>query len=99
MVVDPSTFGQRRIADGVPAPYSVTMIKLLDSVSYWVFVPAAALLALAPFRPEPHLVEKVRMLVQGTLSKPIDIFDLLLHATPLILLIVKIVADLVRRRA
>ncbi|MFW6291182.1 MAG: hypothetical protein ACOC7V_02565, partial [Spirochaetota bacterium] len=80
-------------------PYSLTMIKLLDSVSYWFLVPVAVLLALAPFRPEPHLVEKVRMLVQGTLSKPIDIFDLLLHATPLILLIVKVVADLVRRPA
>ena len=75
------------------------MIKLLDSISYWMLVPVAVLLALAPFRPEPHLVEKVRMLVQGTLTKPIDIFDLFLHATPLILLLVKVVADLVRRQA
>lgn len=74
------------------------MIKLLDSISYWMLVPVAVLLALAPFRPEPHLVEKVRMLVQGTLSKPIDIFDLLLHATPLVLLLVKVVADIVRRQ-
>jgi len=30
------------------------------------------------------------MLADGTLSKPIDIFDLLLHGTPWVLLIIKI---------
>jgi hypothetical protein len=74
------------------------MIGLLDSLGYRLLVPLALLLGLAPFRPEPHLVEKIRMLVQGTLSKPIDIFDLLLHATPVVLLLVKVVADLVRRQ-
>ena len=74
------------------------MIGLLDSLGYRLLVPLALLLGLAPFRPEPHLVEKIRMLVQGTLAKPIDIFDLLLHVTPIVLLLVKVVADLVRRR-
>jgi len=74
------------------------MIGLLDSLGYRLLVPLALLLGLAPFQPEPHLVEKIRMLVQGTLSKPIDIFDLLLHATPIVLLLVKVVADLVRRQ-
>lgn len=50
----------------------------------------AILLGLAPFQPEPHLVEKLRMLVDGTLSKPIDIFDLLLHASMPTLLLIKI---------
>ncbi len=66
------------------------MIGLLDSLGYRLLVPLALLLG---------LVEKIRMLVQGTLSKPIDIFDLLLHATPIVLLLVKVVADLVRRQA
>ncbi len=74
------------------------MIGLLDSLGYRLLVPLALLLGLAPFQPEPHLVEKLRMLVQGTLSKPIDIFDLLLHATPVALLLAKVVADLVRRQ-
>jgi len=74
------------------------VIELLDSLGYRLLVPLALLLGLAPFQPEPHLVEKIRMLVQGTLSKPIDIFDLLLHATPIVLLLVKVVADLVRRQ-
>ena len=42
-------------------------------------------LAVAPIVPEPHLVEKLRMLSQGTLVKPIDIFDLLMHSVPLVL--------------
>ncbi len=41
-----------------------------------------------PFGPEPHLIEKLRMLVQGHLSRPLDIFDLVLHgALPLLLAI------------
>lgn len=52
----------------------------------------AILLALAPFVPEPHLWEKLKMLVAGELVKPIDIFDLFLHGTPLVLLILKLFA-------
>eukprot|EP00003_Mantamonas_plastica_P028386 TRINITY_DN6412_c0_g1_i1.p1 TRINITY_DN6412_c0_g1~~TRINITY_DN6412_c0_g1_i1.p1 ORF type:complete len:100 (+),score=16.51 TRINITY_DN6412_c0_g1_i1:40-300(+) len=42
-------------------------------------------LGLAPFTPQPHLFEKLGMLRRGTLTKPIDIFDLLMHGTPFIL--------------
>jgi hypothetical protein len=31
------------------------------------------------------------MLIDGTLSRPIDIFDLLMHSTPVILLVLKLV--------
>ncbi len=50
----------------------------------------AAYLAVAPWVPEPHLIEKWRMLSQGTLSRPIDIFDLFLHTTPLVLLALRL---------
>lgn len=50
----------------------------------------AAYLAVAPWVPEPHLIEKWRMLLQGTLSRPIDIFDLFLHTTPLVLLALRL---------
>ncbi|MBE0550112.1 MAG: RND transporter [Rubrivivax sp.] len=46
----------------------------------------AAWLAVAPLFPEPHLWEKLKMLAAGTLERPIDIFDLLMHATPVVLL-------------
>ena len=48
------------------------------------------MLALAPFFPEPHLLEKLRMLGSGELTRPIDIFDLFLHGTPLTLLLIKL---------
>ena len=50
----------------------------------------AAWLAVAPVLPEPHLIEKLRMLWQLTLVKPLDIFDLLMHTTPLVLLAIKL---------
>ena len=49
----------------------------------------AFFMAMAPFGAEPHLVEKWNMLMSGTLVKPLDIFDLLMHSTPIILLLIK----------
>jgi hypothetical protein len=62
----------------------------LDELPMPVVVLAALLLGLAPFSPEPHVWEKLKMLADGTLSKPIDIFDLLLHGAPFVVLILKI---------
>jgi hypothetical protein len=58
----------------------------LDRVPLGIFIALAAWMAVAPIVPEPHLVEKLRLLFDGTLSRPIDIFDLLYHVTPLVLL-------------
>jgi len=58
----------------------------LDSLSFSMLVILALLLGLAPFSPEPHLLEKLRMLFAGVLQKPMDIFDLLLHASGIFLL-------------
>ena len=68
------------------------MLDLIDKIPLLILVALALTLGLAPFVPEPHLVEKLRMLRQGTLTKPLDIFDLLMHATPWALLILKLVA-------
>ena len=65
-------------------------MKWLDRIPYLFLVPLAILLALAPFSPEPHLWEKLKMLSAGTLVRPVDIFDLFLHGTPLLLLVVKL---------
>jgi hypothetical protein len=48
---------------------------------------------LLPFKPMPHFVEKLIMFKNGTLKKPIDIFDLFYHSAPLILLIIKTLKD------
>lgn len=65
-------------------------MHLLDQVPLWAAVLLALTLGLAPFVPEPHLVEKLRMLVAGHLIKPLDIFDLLYHAAPWLLLVAKL---------
>jgi hypothetical protein len=64
-------------------------MKWLERIPYVYIAPLAILLALAPFSPEPHLWEKLKMLSAGTLVRPIDIFDLFLHGTPLLILIMK----------
>ena len=56
---------------------------------FWL-IALAVWMAGAPFTPEPHLVEKVRMLLQGTLTRPLDVFDLFIHAAPMVLLAVKL---------
>jgi len=66
-------------------------MQWLDKLSLPVIALAAVFLALAPFTPEPHLWHKLKMLADGTLSKPIDIFDLFLHGTPLVLLVLKLI--------
>jgi hypothetical protein len=45
----------------------------------------------APFVPEPHLVEKARMLTNGTLTQPLDLFDVVWHLFPAALLVWKTV--------
>jgi hypothetical protein len=72
------------------------MKNLLD---YRILIPLALLLGLAPFYPQPHLVEKIGMLMAGTLQKPIDIFDLFWHAWPFVLLAYRILQDIRRRTA
>ncbi len=62
----------------------------LDKIPLAPLALVAVLLGLAPFVPEPHLWEKLKMLAAGTLSRPLDIFDLLLHGAPLVLLAAKL---------
>jgi hypothetical protein len=59
--------------------------EFLERIPWIVLILAVLLLGLAPFRPEPHLWEKLRMLVNGQLTRPLDIFDFILHASPLLL--------------
>ena len=72
------------------------LLTLIDQMNWGVVIILCATLGLAPFSP-PHIVEKLTMLSKGTLVKPIDWFDLFLHGTPWILLILKIIAVLVKR--
>ena len=51
----------------------------------------AVLMIGAPLVPEPHLVEKARMAMNGTLTRPIDLFDVAWHLLPTALLVWKTV--------
>jgi len=62
----------------------------LDKIPMTAMIIAALVLGLAPFVPEPHLWQKLKMLANGTLSRPIDIFDLIMHASVPILVGVKL---------
>lgn len=66
------------------------MWKLIDSIPLPALAIFAVFMLLAPFRPMPHVVEKLIMLKNGTLVKPIDIFDLFFHLIPTLLLAMKI---------
>jgi hypothetical protein len=66
------------------------MLNLIDRLPWIWLLPLAAWMGIAPITPEPHLVEKMRLLVQGALVRPLDIFDLLMHAAPLLLVAAKL---------
>lgn len=69
----------------------------LDKI-YWIYLlPIAVFLAIAPGVPQPHLYEKIMMLMAGTLSKPIDIFDLLWHSWPILLIILKLIREMTKK--
>ena len=65
----------------------------LDKFPTSYYVIFALTLGLAPFAPEPHVWEKMKMLAGGELSRPIDIFDLFLHGTPWVLLFLKLIRE------
>ncbi len=67
-------------------------MQWMNAIPLPLLIVMALTLGLAPFMPEPHVVEKLRMLFSGTLSKPVDIFDLLMHGTPWVLLGLKLVS-------
>jgi hypothetical protein len=69
-------------------------MELIDTISYSILIPMTFLLGFAPFYPKPHIYEKLSMLRNGTLKKPLDIFDLLYHISPFVVLLIKISRDI-----
>ncbi len=66
-------------------------MKWLDQFPLWMILVIALSLGLAPFSPEPHVWEKLKMLTRGELTNPVDIFDFVMHGAPWALLVLKIV--------
>jgi len=65
-------------------------LSWFDRQPLFFFTIAALTLGLAPFAPEPHVWQKLKMLFAGELARPMDVFDLFLHGTPWVLLCVKL---------
>jgi len=68
-------------------------MQWLDDISYIFLIGVAIVMALMPFQPEPHLVEKYHMFLAGELRKPMDIFDVLWHLLPTALLLIKLLRE------
>ncbi len=66
-------------------------MKWLDDVSYIFLIAAAVLMAMMPFQPEPHLLEKYQLWLAGDLHKAVDIFDIFWHLLPTLLLVLKFI--------
>lgn len=66
-------------------------MKFLDKIPFRTVIIMSIFLGLAPFIPEPHIWQKLKLLVAGDLVKPVDIFDMLFHLAPSMVLVAKII--------
>ncbi|MGR3635712.1 MAG: RND transporter [Shimia sp.] len=73
-------------------------MAFLDRISWPTLLIIAVILGLAPFSPEPHLWEKLKMLANGTLVKPMDWFDMVMHGAPLVVVTAKTVRHVQQKK-
>jgi hypothetical protein len=71
-------------------------MQFIDEIPLALLVAMALTLGLAPFVPEQHIWEKLKMLAAGDLRRAVDWFDLLLHATPWVLLAIRLIRMSIR---
>ncbi len=67
------------------------MLHYIDKIPLGPLVIITLVMAFAPFVPEPHLLEKSRMLINGELTKGIDIFDLFWHSILIVILMIRLI--------
>ena len=70
--------------------------EFLDKLPWSILIILCLTLGLAPFFP-PHLFEKIKMLLEGQLVRPIDCFDLVMLANPWLFLIIKLLMTAIPR--
>ncbi len=60
---------------------------------------ASLTLGLAPFTPQPHVLEKIKWLLEGkkTLAM-LDWFDVLMHGTPWVFLVLALIAKVSEKK-
>lgn len=74
-----------------------TVIGWLNGLAWRWLILGSLTLGLAPFTPQPHLLEKLALLFAGELVRWIDVFDLFMHAAFPALLIAKLLVGLATR--
>ncbi|MDA3869473.1 MAG: RND transporter [Gammaproteobacteria bacterium] len=65
-------------------------MKWIDKIAIAPLAIVALMMAVLPFNAMPHLFEKLGMLADGSLHRPIDIFDLFMHGIPVAILIIRL---------
>ena len=73
------------------------VLNWIQSLPISILVILCLTLGLAPFVPEPHIWGKLKMLAAGTLTRPVDIFDLLMHGLPFALLALRLLAPMLKK--
>jgi hypothetical protein len=77
-------------------PGSIRKLSMRLFTDWKFLVLACATLGLAPFLPEPHIWGKLKWLAGGAVGmQPMDWFDVFLHGTPWILLLIYLIRKLV----
>ncbi len=64
------------------------LLMWVSNQSWTLIIVLCLTLGLSPFNP-PHLWQKLKMFHKGELKKPLDWFDLFLHGSPWIVLVLK----------
>jgi len=56
-------------------------MNFLDKTPFWLLILAAVFIGVAPYpaEPQPHVVQKMGLLLDGKLTGLVDIFDLFFH--------------------
>lgn len=70
----------------VPRTNFGPLMRFLRDFPFPLLIVITLVMLGAPFVPEPHLLEKARMAMNGTLTRPIDLFDVAWHLLPAVLL-------------
>ena len=67
------------------------MKRLLAEIPWSFLIVFTVVLMLLPLRPEPHLVQQFRWILEGQSFRPIDILDVFYHLAGVFVIILKLV--------
>jgi len=73
------------------------VLNWIQSLPLSILIILSLTLGLAPFVPEPHIWGKLKMLAAGELTRPGDIFDLLMHGLPFALLALRLLVPVLKK--